>query len=222
MTDSISSSKRGTAKRLLRILVGGAILATGWLAIDLLTHSDSASASEITDITPSGSPDLVAEVVKPLVTHVAPIAAQVPLEPVVTVGHAAGDAAAAILEPPLAALAPVFEAVAAPLVPVVAGVVGALPAIPQLPILAIESAMLSAGGLDIALATSNTPALPTPADSVPRDLPAVPSPTMDQAGGSAAVLSSAFLAPPGSALRSRVVVGGIPLSPTYGFDTTPD
>lgn len=226
MTDSTLS----TPKRLLRILIGGAILATAWVGIDLLTHASGASAAEFPDVT---APDVTAsgsnpapDVVAPVIEHLTSIAAQVSHEaasPVDEAEAAVEQAVSAILSAPIAVITPVVDAVVEPLAPVVAEVVGALPPLPQFPVLAIAGVQLSSGGMAVAPAASNVPLVPTPVGGVPRDLPAVPNPPAgDTFGGLSAVLSSASLAPPGSALTARLVAGGIPASPTYGFDTTPD
>jgi hypothetical protein len=227
MTDSALS----TPKRLLRVLLGGAILATAWVAIDLIAHSDNASAVEfpdstVADVAPSGSHNPASEVITPLIARVTSIAAHVSTGPASSVAHgeaAVGNAVSVILSAPLAVISPVVEALAEPLAPVVWDVVGPLPAIPQLPGLWIAGVLLSNAGTGVAIATSNVPLSPTPVGGVPRDPPAVPTPSSgDQLGLTTAVLNSAFLAPPGSASASRAVAGGIPPSPTYGFDTTPD
>jgi hypothetical protein len=220
---SVTDSAISAPKRLLRILIGGTILATAWIAIDLITQSQSASAAEVGDVTPSGYPTPVSDIVSPLVDRVTSIAAQVSAEPVSSVTHTEAvveHSLSAIISNSLVLIGPVVETLTAPL----ADVVDALPPIPQLPVLASAGVVLPGDRLDVALAASNTPLLPTPVNSVPRDLPAVPAPpaSADQLASPAAVLSSAFLAPPGSALSLRAVAGGIPLSPIYGFDTTPD
>ena len=225
----MTDSKLSTPKRLLRILLGGAILASAWIAIDLITHSESASAVEfpdstITDVTPSGSHNPVVQVVAPLIERVTSIAAHVSTGPASSVKQAEAaveKAVGAILSAPL--IAPVVEALAEPLAPLVAGVVGALPAIPQLSVLPSAGALLSSAGVGVALATSNVPLVPTPVGGIPRDPPAVPTPSSgDQSSLPSAVLNSAVLAPPGSAMTSGGASGAIPPSPTYGFDTTPD
>ena len=227
MTDSALS----TPKRLLRVLLGGAILASAWVALDLITHSDSASAVEfpdstVADVAPSGSPTPASEVITPLIARVTSIAAHVSARPASSVVHAEAaveNAVSVIVSAPLAVITPVVEALAVPLAPAIRDVVSALPAIPQLPGLPIAVALLSSAGIGVALATSNVPLSPTPVGGVPRDPPAVPTPTSgDQLGSTTAVLNSAFLAPPGAASAIRAVAGGIPPSPTYGFDTTPD
>ena len=215
MADAVVSAP----KRLLRILLGGAVLAAAWVAIDLVTHSESASAVEVPDVSITD----VAPAVAPLVTQVAAITAPV-LQPV-------EQAVAPIVAPPLEAIVPVVEVVVAPLVPVVEAVVPPLvPTITEIAGtlalaeslgLAVEAAPVSTGGNGVALATSAPPLLPTPVGGTPRDLPAVPT-SNDQAGGPAAELNSAFLAPPGSVLTLHTGAGGTPSSPTYGFDTTPD
>ena len=221
MTDSAVSAP----KRLLRIVLGGAILATAWLAIDLITHSESASAAEFPDVASSGSSQ-VSEVVSPLIARVTSIAAQVSTTPVSSVEQAEAaveNAVSVILSAPIAVISPVVEALAEPLVPVVAEVVGALPSVPQLSILPSAGLLLSSAGFGVAVATSNVPLVPTPVGGIPRDPPAVPAHSSgDQSGPTAALLNPAFFAPPGSAMASHAATGGIPTSPTYGFDTTPD
>jgi hypothetical protein len=154
------------------------------------------------------------------------IATHVSTGPASSVAHAEAaveNAVSVIVAAPIAVVTPVVEALAEPFAPVLGDVVGALPAIPQLPGLPIAIALLSGAGFGVALAASNLPLSPTPVGGVPRDPPAVPTRSSgDQLGSPTAVLNSAFLSPPGSAPASRAVAGGIPPSPTYGFDTTPD
>jgi hypothetical protein len=222
---SMTDSALSTPKRLLRNLIGGAILASAWVAVDLITHTDSASATEFPDVTASGS-SLTPDVVAPVIAHVTSIAAQVsadPPSPVTQAEAAVEQAVTVILSAPAAVIGPVVETLVEPLEPVVAGVVGALPPLPQLSVLPSAVTVLSSGGTGVALASSTVPLVPTPVGGVPRDLPAVPTPPSgDVFGAVSAALSSASLAPPGSALTAHALSGGIPPSPTYGFDTTPD
>jgi hypothetical protein len=229
----MTESRLTTPKRLLRILIGGAVLATAWVAFDTLTHSEAASAAEIrdvpsiSDVTSSGSAT-ASKLVSPVIERVISFAdqvSQVSTNSVSTSVSTLEQVMSNVVSTSVAIVAPVVETLAAPLVPVVADVVDALPALPQLPTipsLGVPSAglLLSGGALvfGVALAASTIPLLPTPAGGVPRDPPAVPS-SFD---GAAAILSFVHFSPPGSALTLRAIGGGMPASPTYGFDTTPD
>ena len=222
----MADSTRSTSKRLLRILVGGSILAAAWVAFDAVTHSDAASAAEFPDVTLSHisavatgtASDIASDVVDPVVARAVSLAEKTTSETMDATDHVA----VAIGSTSRAVMAPVAEALSSSLAPVAAALTDTLAAIPPLPILATAGALLAGGGsvLIVALAASTAPLLPTPAGGVPRDPPAVP-PTIDQFGA-AAVLGSHLYAPPGSALASRAAGGATPLSPNYAFDTTPD
>ena len=222
MTDSATS----TTKRLLRILLGGAVLASAWLAVDLLTHSESASAAETIDVIPIGS-DPVSAIISPVIAPAAPIAA-----PAIETVTSLAPAVTTIVAPVVTVVAPVVEPVVTPVlspivervtpfIPVVTGIVGALPQLSVSP----NAGILVAGGgliLGVALAASTAPLLPAPSNGGPRDEPAAPAAPGGQSAASVAVLNSAFFAAPGSADSARSTTDGIPSSPTYGFDTTPD
>lgn len=238
MTDSTIS----TSKRLLRILVGGSILAAAWVAFDALTHSESASAAEISEVAPSVSvsdpvadpvsgpvSDGVSPVVDRVAAHLAAIAAALPLEHVATVERVVADVVAVVITPPLAVIEPIVETMAEPLapvlepwVPVVDGVVGALPSIPRLSVIPGSGDLPTTRGSDLALTPSPIRA---PVGGVPPDRPGLPAPSApstEQSAGSAAVLTSASLAPPGWVFSVAGVLAGIPSSPAFGFDTSPD
>ncbi len=231
MTDSAISTK----KRLLRILLGGAVLATAWLAIDLLTHSDSASAVETVDVLPLvdipiGS-DPVAEITAPIATPIAPIAAPVTraVAPVVPAAASIVSPVLTVVEPVVApvvapvldpVVTPVFETVA-PILPALAEIAATLPVIPQLTVTPNLGALAAGGGLilGVALAASSAPLLPSPSK---RNLPTAPEAPGGPFSAGAAVLNSAFFAVPGSVRSARSSSGAVPASPTSGFDTTPD
>ena len=131
----MAAESTGTARRLLRAALAAGVLAVGWLAVDLITHTEPAAAAETID-----APDLLGvvggtldavtlpaipvidTVIEPVMTTVvAPVTAPVvtsvvtPLQPLITsVTNPAVDGVVRVTTP----LAPVLE----PLAPVVSQV----------------------------------------------------------------------------------------------------
>ena len=50
----MESASQHSPKRLLRLAIAGGILATAWMAVDAITHSDPAAAAETIDLIPIG------------------------------------------------------------------------------------------------------------------------------------------------------------------------
>ena len=234
-----------TPKRLLRILLAGGALAAGFVAIDLLSSSDSASAADLVPdtvssittplapvITPVVSPviEAIAEtsapVVAPVASTLAPILTPI-VEPVVSSVIVPLEPAVAALTEPLAPVAHAaldpFVPALQPLLPVVVDVLSVLPATPLAAVTAQQGTILVGGGLLLAAtAASVVPLLlPVPGNSPgPRNAPS----------GSALMAPFAFFGEImggfGAALRSALsapaLAVAMPSSPTFASDTTPD
>lgn len=225
----MARTEASTARRLLRIALGGAILSVAWLAVDLATAEPAAAAQTIDlDLTdtvstvvgiaqsptaPAITPlvDVVDESVTPLVTTVtAPIAPIV--EPVLT------PALTPVLTPVIAVVTAVVE----PLIPVVDAIVAT-----ELATLArvtpSSPTVLAAGGallLGLALVGAVSPSIATPGNRSPRNTPFEPA---TAAGSSlAATLASGVPTNRGTALPARSRAELLPASPTFVSDTTPD
>jgi len=224
-----------TSKRLLRVLLAGSALAAGFLAVDLLSSHDSASAADLVPDTLSAITTPLAPVVEAVAETSAPVVAPVAstITPLVTpIIDPVASSVLTPLEPAVTALteplAPVAHAALDPLVPalqpllpVVADLVTVLPALP-LAAVTPDVTLLVGGGLVLgAVAAASVPLLPLPGNSPsPRNAPA----------GSALLAPFSFFAEAiaglvatlRSALSAPALAELIPLSPTFASDTTPD
>ena len=233
-----------TPKRLLRVLLAGGILATGWLAVDLITSSEPAAAADILPIdslaeTVSTVIDPVAPVLTPVVQTVADIADPVvapvastlipvtapvvsnviaPLAPVIqTVTEPLAPVAHALLAP----LAPVV----APLLPVVGEVLGVQPVTQLLAAVPVEAlAVASGAGLGAVSAASSgfVSLLGAELGGTPLQTPASPTAGFSAQLTGAAVLLFAAIAALGAAFSARPGARLRPLAPVFASDTTPD
>jgi hypothetical protein len=226
-----------TPKRLLRILLAGSALAAGFLAVDLLSSPDSASAADLVPDTVSSlttplTPivEVVAQtsapVVAPVASTVAPVIAPI-ADPVVTSVIAPLEPAVTVLTEPLAPVAHAalnpFVPVLQPLLPVVVDVLSVLPATPLAAVTPAEGALVVGGGLifGAAIAASTAPFLPLPANSpLQRNAPAGSTPLAFF--GFVAVIMGGLVATLRSALSAPAAGQLLPLAPTFASDTTPD
>ena len=90
----MDSAVTGTSKRLLRVLVASGMLALGWVAVDMIAHSEPAAAAETIDLLPVGDGavdtvatllgSVVSDVVEPVVTPVTAPVIETVVKPVVT------------------------------------------------------------------------------------------------------------------------------------------
>ena len=225
------------SKRLLRILLAGSALAAGFLAVDLLSSHDSASATDLV-------PDALSSVTTPLAPIVqvaaetsapvvAPVASSIP-PLVASLPDTVASSVLAPLEPAVAALteplAPVAHAALDPLVPalqpllpVVVQLATAVQATPLATVTPAESTTIVGGGLILraAIAASTAPLLPLPGNSPsPRNAPNGTAPA--SIFGFVAVAVAGFVAILRSALSAPALAETAPLSPTFASDTTPD
>lgn len=122
----MDSASQHSPKRLLRGLIAAGILATAWVAVDAITHSEPAAAAESLDIIPVGggstgdvlggilgsTTTLVTPVMAPVSAAVAPIVTAVvtPIAPVVGVAAPVGST---VIQP----LLPLIDVVVTPLAP---------------------------------------------------------------------------------------------------------
>ena len=233
-----------TPQRLLRILLAGGIVATGWIAVDLLTGPDSASAAEILPVdsladtvsaivdpvapivTPIAIPvvDIAAPVVAPVASTLAPVTAPVvsnviaPLAPVIqTVTEPLAPVAHAVLDPFVPALAP--------LLPVVGEVLGVQPVtqlVAGVPGEALAAAAGAGLGAVTAASTGFVSILPGDLGGTPLQAPASPTAAFSAPLTGVAVLLFGVLAALGAAFSARPGARLRPLAPTFASDTTPD
>jgi hypothetical protein len=117
----------GTPKRLLRVLLAGGILATGWLAVDLVVNSEPAAAADILPIDSLAETvstvvdpviDPVAPVLTPVIQTVADIADPVVAQVASTIAPVTTPVVASINSGVIEPLAPVIQTVTEPLAPV--------------------------------------------------------------------------------------------------------
>lgn len=231
----IDVDRHRVSKRIFRVLFASATVAAAWLAIDLVTHADSASAAEPIDVPvlPVGGPELapvldtVFEAIAPVATEAVPVIESfgAPLEALV-------EPLAPIVDPLETVLAevvsPVTDAVA-PLAPILAVVDTAVPALESVaPDLAVPlgSSLLAGGGLLLgaALASTLAPVLPAPRRGLPAPpvepaLPGGPSAFAPELLGE---LTSGVPTSIGALRASAPPTSGLPISPTFESDTTPD
>lgn len=235
-----------TSKRLLRILLAAGVVATAWIAVDLLTGSDSASAAEPID----GLADTVSAIVDPVAPIVNPVTAPVVetvvdlAEPVVApVASITAPVTAPVVSSVIAPLAPVIQTVTeplapvahaaldpfaptlAPLLPVVAEVLGVQPVAALIGAPAYEAlAVAGESGAAVVMAASSAllPMLPGSPLDTPLQAPVSPSAGTSAPLTAVAVLLFGMIAALGVARSARPGALLRPLAPTFASDTTPD
>lgn len=85
----MESASQHSPKRLLRLAIAGGILATAWMAVDAITHSEPAAAAETIDLIPLGdgsTAGVVNGILTPVTTAISPVVTTVttPVTQVVT------------------------------------------------------------------------------------------------------------------------------------------
>ena len=229
------------------MLFAGASLAAAWVAIDLVTHATPAAAAEVVDILPNGDGPsvipLVASIVDPVVDLVAPVAVPLvsgvadPLAPVLEPVRTIVDEVAVPVA--TAVVSPIIEDIVVPLaqtVPlsqIVPAVQALVPAVQLALPVALEPVtawlgrgMILGGGLLLGGALLSAVSVPPPApNGGQRRAPLQPPMPSGELAGVFALIGELNSGVPTAfgALRAAAPGAvGLPASPTYASDTTPD
>lgn len=235
-------------KRLLRVLLAGGILATGWLAVDLITSSEPAAAADIRPVdtlaeTVSTVIDPVVDPVAPVLTPVVQTVADIADPVVAPVASTLDPVTAPVVSSVIAPLAPVIQTVTeplapvahalldplapvvAPLLPVVGEVLGVQPVTSLLTAVPVEALAVASGaglGAVTAASTGFVALFSGEPGGTPLQSPASPAAAFSVPLTGVAVLLFGVIAALGAALSARPGARLRPLAPVFASDTTPD
>lgn len=203
-----------TSSRLLRALLAGGVLAAGWFLVDMIVSAQPASAAETVDVVP-----VIDDLTSPVLTVLAPVTDPIVHEVIVPV-------VTPVLEPLEPVLAPVLDQVVAPVTQVL--VPALVPAVetaaPDAPVAVTTTEIEDVAGASSSLpgVTPLAPAAPTSPVGNPPEQPVAPATT---AGSPVLLLGDVASGTPttlGSTAHAVAVDVGLPASPTFVSDTTPD
>lgn len=225
-----------TPRRVLRVLLASGFLALGWVAVDLIAHSEPAAAAQTIDLLPlvdetaATVTDTVEAAVAPVITTVAE-----PVEPLVSavvaeaISPLVTGVVAPVVEPVLEATEPIVAPIVTPILLPIIDVVDDIAPVVSTVTSAVENERLLFGSALVVgslLAASIVPLIPAPTNGGPLKAPLAPNaPTGSNSSVLVAIygeLNSGIRAAIGALRTSEAVGYALPPSPTFAFDTTPD